>query len=660
MSVQRKLLLVSLATLLLPVSGWLYLRQMDSVLRQSQEHALSASAHMLARTVNAWLRLPDEPAWHVQHSLLPLVVDGYDQDWARLMAWAEPVGDNARVLLGEHAGDLYMLLSVTDASADRLQPQMDSVHADHVNLWLGLFGERCHYRLAAAAPGMIEAKPLQGQPGRCYDPLRVQWQRDGSGYRVEMRLPATARLGYLGLQVVDASAGEPDPVALRPVMRFSADLSQHLAALLPQDQRVRLLDQSAWVVAEAGSLGNSDTANAPGWLATAAYGLLVGKDRDGSAVFNGNAPRLDALEVWQALSGVAATSWRGSVRRGRVTLATVVPLPGEGAPRGVLVLEQSKDAMPLLSHRGLLWLLLGSLALLLLAGVLLASFALRLGTRLRRLRDAVRAAAERPEQSAADVTLPDAEQADELGDLARDHQQLLDAVAGYTDYLRMLASRLSHELNTPLAIVHSSLDNLDQSRLPADQRAYLQRAREGSRRMTELVRAMSAAGRIEQAIAQAEMETFDLKMLVAGCGEGYRLLADTRHLQVELPSEPLPMRGAPDLIVQALDKLFDNARSFTPENGWVRLSLSVNGDDAVVEMANQGPLLPDGADSKLFDSLVSLRGSGPADGTPHLGLGLYIARMIARQHRGHISAANLEDGSGVVFGLHLARGEAGV
>lgn len=653
LTLQRKLLLASLATLLLPVAGWLYLRQMDTVLRQSQQRSLVASAQMLARTVNTWVRLTDEPSWHVQHSVLPLVVDGYGDDWNRLAAWAEPVPGNGHLLLGEHAGELYLLLSVDDSSADRRKPDQSVVDADHLDLWLGMRGARCHYQLAAVAPGVIQAMPLNKQADKCFKPLRAQWQENGSGYRVELRLPATARLAWLGVRAVDASKpGNVKPVDRRPLQRFSRDLSQRFADLLPDAGRVRLIDRDGWVVASAGRLGRAAGAESPGWLSTAAYQALVAHDMSGSAALDQVAAQLEAPEVWQALSGIPAVSWRTSVTRARVTLAAVVPLPGSGDPRGAVVLEQSVQAMPLLSNRGLLWLLLGSLALLVLAGAVLAGFALRLGSRLRQLRDAVQNAAARPGQDVSADQLPGSDEKDELGDLARGHQQLLHAVSGYTDYLRTLASKLSHELNTPMAIVKSSLDNLDQAELPEAQQTYLKRAREGSERLTALVRAMGAAGRIEQAIGQGESEDFDLRLLVAGCADGYRLLAGSRQLELQLPAGAVRLHGAPDLVVQALDKLFDNALSFTPEEGWIRLSLRSEGEDAVIDIANQGPLLPEGG-KRLFDSLVSVREPSENRRAPHLGLGLYIVRMIAAQHDGEIWAENLEGGEGVVFHLRL-------
>src|SRR3546814_18464348 len=85
---------------------------------------------------------------------------------------------------------------------------------------------------------------------------------------------------------------------------------------------------------------------------------------------------------------------------------------------------------------------------------------------------------------------------------------------------------------------------------------------------------MSDSTRIEQAIANVEPEHFDLAGLLRECGEAYRSLLAPRRLDIVLPDGAVPLHGAPELIVQALDKLIDNARRFCPEDGWVRIPLS--------------------------------------------------------------------------------------
>src|SRR5690606_42084203 len=96
--------------------------------------------------------------------------------------------------------------------------------------------------------------------------------------------------------------------------------------------------------------------------------------------------------------------------------------------------------------------------------------------RIGRARDA----AEKAHGREGSVTpFPRATARDEIGDLARSFAGLLDQFSGYTHYLRSLSGKLSHELGTPLAIVRTSLDNLDSTGLPAEAQFYLGRARDG-------------------------------------------------------------------------------------------------------------------------------------------------------------------------------------
>lgn len=386
------------------------------------------------------------------------------------------------------------------------------------------------------------------------------------------------------------------------------------------------------------------------------YHWLLANPLEEGEAWTTDAPRLDLPEVKTARRGQATTVWRQGEQRDSVVLATAVPVERGQTTVGVLLLEQASRAVPLLANRAFLSLLLTSFSVMLVAGAILLFFATRLSLRLGRLRDAVERAQVndgRLDGQMIQSHFPMAESEDEIGDLARSFQKLFEAVGGYTDYLRTLASKLSHELNTPLAIVKSSLDNLEHAELTGEAQPYLARARDGVARLGTLVRAMSEASRMERAIAAAEPEDVDLVDVVSGCAEAYRPLAGSRQLECVLSDQPVHLHGAPELIAQALDKLFDNALSFTPADGWLRLSLRPVDGGAEIELANQGPPLPAAMQGRLFDSLVSLRDKATPGDAPHLGLGLYVVRLVAERHGGVASARNLEDGSGVAFSLRL-------
>ena len=113
----------------------------------------------------------------------------------------------------------------------------------------------------------------------------------------------------------------------------------------------------------------------------------------------------------------------------------------------------------------------------------------------------------------------------------------------------------------------------------------------------------------------------------------------------------MPLRCAPDLLVQALDKLVENALSLTAPDDEVSVSLRRAAAGYELAVRNTGSRLPDDFQDRLFDSLVSVRGKrGTA---PHLGLGLYIVRLVVAAHHGEVSARNLPEEAGVEFVIRL-------
>jgi len=248
---------------------------------------------------------------------------------------------------------------------------------------------------------------------------------------------------------------------------------------------------------------------------------------------------------------------------------------------------------------------------------------------------------------------PEIEARDELGDVARGFSTLLSRLNEYTGYLRTLAGKLAHEIRTPLTIVRSSLDNLEAEAVPEGARTYLARARQGSERLNAILISMGAATRVEEAISSAERVSFDLVPLLVSALGAYRSAFPGRTFLSELPREPVVLSGAPDLIVQMLDKLIDNAVDFSPEGSAITVRLLVPPQAAVIEVDNRGPALPAHTQGRLFESLWQSRPGG--DSRPHFGLGLYIVRLIAEFHGGEASADNLPDGAGVRISVRLAR-----
>ena len=665
MSLRQKLLLVALCTLALPVAGWLYVRQMETLLREGQADALLASARAVARSlvVTGAVLPEDASGWYVQEATSPITVDGYGDDWAPLTPWSQSLGSSSnsrgKLLLAQDSDWLYLYADIRDTRRTRADADdANALAADHLILTLANATGKQRYLLASAAPGPLTARPLDPPVAGFPDPLTAQWQEDGSGYRVELRLPRSLKLRALGVGVYDASAGG-DPMAAdtRPLLAYSTTLSSELARLAPDEVQARVLAPQGWLLGRSGRLNTAPgTDGQPGWFASIIYRSLLGKRLEDANLWSQDVPRLDTREVVRASAGKPVSVWRSGEERGSVVLAAAVPIGQGGKINGVLLLEQASRTVPLLANRALLGLLLTSFGVLLVAGGILLAFATRLSLRLGRLRNA----AERAQLNDGRLDglfengrFPMTDAVDEIGDLARSFEKLFELVGSYTDYLRTLASKLSHELNTPLAIVKSSLDNLEHASMAPEAQPYLERARDGVARLGALVRAMSESSRMERSITTAEPEDVDLRDVVRGCADAYRALIGARRLDCVLPDAPLTLHCAPELIAQALDKLFDNALSFTPEQGWLRLTLRPIEGGAQIELANQGTLLPEAMQGRLFDTLVSLRDKATPGDVPHLGLGLYVVRLVAERHNGIATAHNLGDGSGVAFTLQL-------
>jgi len=661
MTLRRKLLLVALCTLALPVAGWLYVRQMETLLREGQAQALLASANAVARSlvVTGAVAPASGRGWYVQQASSPITVDGYGDDWAPLTPWSQSLGARGKLLLAADDDGLYLYADVRTTRRTRADADdANALAADHLILALGNANGRRRYLLASAAPGPLMARPLDPPVDGLPELIAAQWQEDGSGYRVELRLPRGLQLRMLGVGLYDAAAGGDRLAAdTRPLLSYSDKLSGELAQLVPDRVQARVLAPQGWLLARSGRLNTMPGSDGqPGWFAALVYRSLLATRLEDASLWAQDVPRLDTREVAAAGIGKPVSVWRSGEERGSVVLAAAVPIEHAGQVDGVLLLEQASRTVPLLANRALFGLLLTSFGVLLVAGGILLLFATRLSLRLGRLRNA----AERAQlnDGRLDVLFeqgkfPMTDAPDEIGDLARSFERLFEVVGSYTDYLRTLASKLSHELNTPLAIVKSSLDNLEHAALPAEAQPYLARARDGVARLGALVRAMSESSRMERAISAAEPEDVDLREVVRGCADAYRPLIGARRLDGVLPDAPVYLHCAPELIAQALDKLLDNALSFTPPEGWLRLTLRGAPDGAEIELANQGPPLPAAMQGRLFDSLVSLRDKATPGDAPHLGLGLYVVRLVAERHGGVASARNLDDGSGVAFSLRL-------
>jgi len=444
---------------------------------------------------------------------------------------------------------------------------------------------------------------------------------------------------------------EPAPIIDREeaaAKNETEEIGEILRAVERSTARIWVVTRELRVLALAGSLRREE-GGAEETLAQRVLGLLIPRP---SEDFD-DAIDDDALaagrEISGALQGRPGFRLRNTPDGKAVVISAAHPIWNGDEVAGAVVVEESTNPILSVRSQALERLLVLTLAAFAVAAAVLIWFATRISTRIRRLRDEAETAIDGRGRLAHLVTAQDA--GDEIGDLSRSFSAMLAKLSQHHAYLESLASRLSHELRTPIAVVRSSLENLKPA--PADARVYIDRAEEGLKRLGTILTRMSEATRLEQGLASFERERFDLAAVVSGCVEGYRLAYPHQAFDLALPQKKAWVQGSPDLAAQLLDKFVANAVDFAAAGKRgepVRISLSVANGMIELGVENKGPPLPEEMRGKLFESMVSVRGERRGEGTsaePHLGLGLYIARLIAEFHGGDIHARNLASGEGV-------------
>ena len=673
MTLKRQLLLVSLLALMLPWAGCEFIRETESALRVGQQQMLAGTARALANSMARYTEeYPDRVSDGLPGDQLFLhtlnkepQIDGYIDDWMLDPAALKTIhGTDGLVQLAvaSYGHSVYLYVDVSDRNViyatERTMILDDGPQfADRVALVSTsppYLEER--FIFAAEAPGAILSYK-QDAYGFAPEPaITAYWQDVPGGYRVEARIPAVLLGTHLGFVISNTgdSAQRPARIASysgrapAPLVMPSDNLRAITDTLVQPGMRIFVTDASGWRLAVAGKLtaATTDASLNNGW-STRIYDLLVEGGEAASSAEPDPTGREQQAYVSAALDGREMASWFRSEESGRAIVAAAAPIMNGSDVLGALVLQQGTDAILSSTNAGLVRLINLTVVATLLVAFALIGYASWLSRRIRHLSVA---AVDALVNETLHTALPSALAEDEIGDLSRSFSNVLRQLGDYNAYLRTLASKLSHELRTPLAIVTSSLENLEHEVLSESSAAYTTRAREGADRLRRILSAMSEASRVEELMQHADPETFDLVAVLRSTVDAYRDVYTARSFYFDCSLNAAPTQGSPELLIQMLDKLVDNAVDFSVEGDLIKVGLAAGDDSFLLTVTNPGPPLPDKMRTRMFDSMVSMRGG---ENSHHLGLGLYVAKLIAEGHGGSLSADNVDDG--VEFEVRLSR-----
>jgi len=452
---------------------------------------------------------------------------------------------------------------------------------------------------------------------------------------VEARIDSLTTQGELIATLIDQAATVGEPVPALDAARAS-EILRLLAN--PGVQRARLFDAQGQLIAD------SD------WIADRVEQkpLPPARPRGSSAAeptkSPPSSPGREALraEVARALEGRQISGLRQADPDGRV-VSVSFPIRHVQAVLGVLTVEAGDvDSIIARERAALIPFILLSIGVSLLCSALLTSLIALPVRRLARAADRVRLSRVRS------ISLPDlSRRTDELGDLTRALESMTNAQSERMGAIERFAADVAHEIRNPLTSLRSAVETLDLVSEP-EAKARLNRViRQDIQRMDRLVTDISNASRLDAELSREAPRPFDLGRLLEEIVQTYTASRREGEPEVTLAGAPgeTPVVGREGPAGQVFRNLIDNARSFSPPGGTVRLVLDREAGWAVVFVDDDGPGIPPENLETVFERFYTSRPKGTAFGG-NSGLGLSIARQIVEAQGGTLAAENRTDPAG--------------
>ena len=696
MRLRHQLFLISLLTLLVPWAGYLFIQELEQTLRQNQLTNLSQHAKLITEQLaKSHVELPktstnkgSRPVYAFKLPA-PIILDGYFDDWRAAAQDLTPLKSADRELsvayqAGVRGTHFYLFIKVDTPNTRYRNPGKRALrNSDHLLLKFATQQGHVIDTIASPiAPGPVDLLARSGTRRFIKDTsLRGYWQDTREGYQIELEIPLSRVKGGVGFTIIKASNNSdkqtwsgitpPEEHRILPTVIHRVHALESLMEPYHRDfTRISLIDNNHWVIAQIGQT-NEEVYSAP-WqqgeydslareILLSLFKAVLGQQEPADEEQQTTSGQRDNQAIRTALNNQSTTDWFHDPINNQAIIAAAYPFnlnnnnQSPQTTQGVILVEQTTDAIASLSDSAMVKLIAISFSVVLLIVLVLLGFSSLLSWRVARLRNQIDSSISE-DGRIRQAFLPSTVQ-DELGDLSRSFAAMHQEVTHYTEYLENFSRKLSHELKTPLAIVRSSIENLsiNEQLFIAEHfeevSTYLQRADEGTKRLSLIIQSMSEASRLEKSIENTEKETFNLTEVVLSTGEAFKSLLTKHHVEIQISPESRPLLGAPELIAQLMDKLVDNAKDFTPLGGKILINLSTHTHSYSLSVSNEGPLLPEKMQREIFSSFISLRGEQQEEG--HMGQGLVIVKLITEYHNGSVKAYNLKDESGVCFEVRL-------
>jgi len=358
-------------------------------------------------------------------------------------------------------------------------------------------------------------------------------------------------------------------------------------------------------------------------------------------------------EVSAALSGGADSVVRMNAQ-GETIVSVAVPIQRFRTVRGALLLStQGGDIDQIIASErwAIIRIFVVSAGVMLLLSLFFAGTVAEPMRRLAEAADRVRRGIISRQQ------IPDfSDRPDEIGHLSAALRDMTKALYTRIEAIESFAADVAHELKNPLTSLRSAVETLPIAKTEASRDRLLAVIQHDVSRLDRLISDISDASRLDAELARGAMESLDLSVMLeavvsmanqATNGHNVTVTLKVEEPPEEFPDAPWVIQGHDSRLGQVCNNLIDNARSFSPEGGSVRVTLRAaelpgNEDEMQpgyeIIIDDDGPGVPAHAFERIFERFYTDR---PNHGFgQNSGLGLAISRQIIEAHGGHIHATN--------------------
>lgn len=247
----------------------------------------------------------------------------------------------------------------------------------------------------------------------------------------------------------------------------------------------------------------------------------------------------------------------------------------------------------------------------------------------------IRRAAERITAERLDERIPSHGPVDEIGGLIEVLNATFERLQGSFEQAARFSADASHQLKTPIAILRAGIDEiLDEEGISPDQRNRVAELLQQTRRLTSVAENLLLLSRADTGRLALRRTSFNLRNVLEGSMEDARTLGEKMRLKVEAEfPKMLPMTGDRDMIELTLQNLVENAVKYNRPGGKISVSAGETGDGVQICVGNNGRGIASEQAAHIFKRFYRARGD---EQTPGHGLGLSIARELARAHGGDL------------------------